>query len=41
VFAQVYRYVRVSNPVQREPTKWRVVFGFSVTLAGFAGAVFL
>jgi hypothetical protein len=40
VFVQVYRYVRVSNPVQRQQTKW-VVFGFSVALAGFMGAVFL
>ena len=40
VFAQVYRYVRVSNPFQRQQTKW-VVFGFSVALAGFTGAVFL
>ena len=40
VFAQVYRYVRVSDPVQRQQTKW-VVFGFSVALAGFMGAVFL
>jgi hypothetical protein len=40
VFAQVYRYARVSNPAQRQQTKW-VVFGFSVALAGFMGAVFL
>jgi hypothetical protein len=40
VFAQVYRFVRVSAPVQRQQTKW-VVFGFSVALAGFMGAVFL
>ena len=40
LFAQVYRYVRVSNPAQRQQTKW-VVFGFSVALAGFMGAVFL
>jgi len=28
--AQVYRYVRVSGPVERQQTKW-VVFGFTVT----------
>ncbi len=39
VFAQVYRYRRVSTPPQRQQTKW-VVFGFSVALAGFVGAVF-
>jgi hypothetical protein len=40
MFAQVYRYRRVSTPAQRQQTKW-VVFGFSVALAGFVGAVFL
>jgi hypothetical protein len=40
VFAQVYRYRRVSSPAQRQQTKW-VVFGFSVALAGFMGAIFL
>jgi hypothetical protein len=40
VFAQVYRYRRVSTLAQRQQTKW-VVFGFSVALAGFLGAVFL
>jgi hypothetical protein len=34
VFAQVYRYRRVSNPTERQQTKW-VVFGFTVALAGF------
>ena len=34
VFAQVYRYRRVSGPIQRQQTKW-VVFGFSVALAGY------
>ena len=32
VVVQVYRYRRVSNPVQRQQTKW-VVFGFAVELA--------
>jgi hypothetical protein len=40
VFAQVYRYLRVSTLAQRQQTKW-VVFGFSVALAGFLGVVFL
>jgi hypothetical protein len=40
VFAQVYRYRRVSTPAQRQQTKW-VVLGFSAALAGFMGAVFL
>jgi hypothetical protein len=30
VVAQIYRYVRVSGPVQRQQTKW-VVFGFAAT----------
>lgn len=34
VVAQVYRYLRVSTPEQRQQTKW-VVFGFAVALAGF------
>jgi hypothetical protein len=40
VFAQVYRYRRVSAPAQRRQTKW-VVFGFSAALSGFVGAIFL
>jgi len=35
VFAQVYRYVRVSGPIERQQTKW-VVFGFSVAIIAFA-----
>ena len=31
LFAQVYRYMRVSGPVERQQTKW-VVFGFSVMM---------
>jgi len=34
VFAQVYRYLRVSGPVQRQQTRW-VVFGFAVAIMGF------
>lgn len=33
-FAQVYRYRRVSTPVERQQTKW-IVFGASVALLGF------
>jgi hypothetical protein len=33
VFAQVYRYRRVSSPVQRQQTKW-VVFGLTAALVG-------
>lgn len=34
VAVQVYRYRRVSTPIQRQQTKW-VVFGLSVALLGF------
>ena len=34
VYAQVYRYRRVSNRVQRQQTKW-VVFGIALALTGF------
>jgi hypothetical protein len=40
VFAQVYRYRRVSTSGQRQQTKW-VVFGFSAALAGFMAAILL
>jgi hypothetical protein len=33
LFAQVYRYRRVSSPTQRQQTKW-VVFGFAMALVG-------
>jgi GAF domain len=33
VFAQIYRYVYVSNPVQRQQTKW-VVFGLTAAILG-------
>ncbi|HEX9414430.1 MAG TPA: hypothetical protein VF916_13070, partial [Ktedonobacterales bacterium] len=36
VFAQVYRYRRVSTPVQRIQTKW-VVFGFTAAAIGYFG----
>ena len=35
VIAQVYRYRRVSSPVERQQTKW-VVFGVAVALVSFA-----
>jgi hypothetical protein len=35
---QVYRYRRVSNPVQRQQTKW-VVFGMAVAVLGFAATL--
>jgi hypothetical protein len=38
VFAQVYRYAKVSNPVERQQTKW-VVFGFATAFGGFAATV--
>src|SRR5437588_6894351 len=34
VFSQVYRYRRVSTPVERQQTKW-IVFGATVGLLGF------
>lgn len=34
LFAQVYRYLRVSTPVQRQQTKW-VVFGIMATIIYF------
>lgn len=41
VVAQVYRYRRVSTPVQRQQTKW-VVFGLAAASAGyFAGQIVL
>jgi hypothetical protein len=39
VFAQAYRYRRVSGPVQRQQTKW-VVLGFVAALGGFLGTIF-
>jgi hypothetical protein len=40
IVAQVYRYRRVSNPRQRQQTKW-VVFGFAVGVGLFAAMLFL
>jgi len=36
VYAQIYRYQRVSSVVQRQQTKW-VIFGIAAALAGFLG----
>lgn len=35
VFVQTYRYRRLSNPLQRQQTKW-VVFGSGLAMTGFA-----
>lgn len=40
VFAQVYRYRRVSTPVQRQQTKW-VLYGIVIAILGFTGAEML
>lgn len=34
VFTQIYRYRRISTPVQRQQTKW-IVFGAAIALLGF------
>jgi signal transduction histidine kinase len=34
IYAQVYRYRRVSGPLQRQQTKW-IAFGFAVAVAGY------
>jgi len=34
LFTQMYRYIRVSNPVQRQQTKW-VIYGFTLAIGGF------
>jgi hypothetical protein len=36
VYAQVYRYIRVSNLTQRQQTKW-VLFGCTAAIAGYIG----
>jgi hypothetical protein len=40
LFAQIYRYWRVSNSVQRQQTKW-VVFGTAVQVGGILGLTLL
>ena len=39
-FAQIYRYANVSNPAERQQTKW-VVFGFAAAIWGFVATVVL
>ena len=36
VFAQIYRFVRMSNPMQREQTKWVVFAVVAVIVGDFA-----
>ena len=36
IFSQIYRYRRISTPVQRQQTKW-VVFAFTLVAATFVG----
>jgi hypothetical protein len=40
VLAQLYRYVRVSGPVERQQTKW-VVFGVTAGIGGLLGLAWL
>jgi hypothetical protein len=37
--AQLYRYARVSDPIQRQQTKW-VVYGIAVAVAGVLATIF-
>jgi hypothetical protein len=39
IYAQIYRYRRVSTPIQREQTKW-VVYGIGATILGWIGMLF-
>jgi signal transduction histidine kinase len=38
VYAQIYRYRRVSGPVERQQTKW-VISGFTAAIAGLLGVI--
>ena len=38
--AQIYRYRRVSTPLQRQQTKW-VVFGVIISIVGFVGIIII
>ena len=40
VYAQIYRYLRVSSPAQRQQSKW-AFFGFTVALAGYLGWIWI
>jgi hypothetical protein len=39
MFAQIYRYVKVSGPIERQQTKW-VVLGFTAAIVLFVGVGF-
>ena len=39
MFAQIYRYVKVSGPIERQQTKW-VVFGLTAAIVLFVGVGF-
>ncbi len=39
IFAQIYRYRRVSGPVQRQQAEW-VIFGFLAAIGGLLGVIF-
>ena len=38
VAAQMYRYLRVSNPIERQQSKW-VVYGFSIAILAFLALI--
>lgn len=40
LYAQIYRYRRVSGPVQRQQTKW-VVYGMAMAFIGYFGIILL
>ncbi|GLV54514.1 hypothetical protein KDH_13610 [Dictyobacter sp. S3.2.2.5] len=40
IAVQVYRYLRISTPAQRQQTKW-VVFGLSLALGGFIASLLI
>jgi hypothetical protein len=40
LYAQIYRYRRVSGPVQRQQTKW-VVYGLAMSFIGYFGFILL
>jgi hypothetical protein len=40
IFSQIYRYRRISTPVQRQQTKW-VVFGVTVFVGAFIGLLLI
>ena len=40
VIAQIYRYLRISTPIQRQQTKW-VVYGFALVILSLLGVLIL